>query len=162
MSTDQALLTNWQQQGDTLVQTDSSHVPHTLLQGTALRDFEFGAAMRLKHAANNEYPTFGILAQYNEEERLIIRFLQQEERWVLAIESEGMKPAVNRVLALSETFDPGALHRLNIIQHRCQTHILLDDNEVLVVVYTTQASQPGLMTQHASVEFTHIWQVGLE
>jgi hypothetical protein len=90
------------------------------------------------------------------------RFMHINSGWSLVVDSTGMQPVVNRVLPLPKTFDPAHWHRLNLIQHQCQTQILLDDEVMLYVVYTTSTSQPGIMLEQATIECAHVWQVGLE
>lgn len=134
---------------------------HYALKETALDLFEFGASMTLQHASDEAQQAYGIVLQYNEEEQLFIQFLQQQERWVLALESIGISPIINRVLALSPSFDPHEQHALRIKQQSEQFVIFVDDSEVLIVNESFRALQPGLFTHNVSVAFTAVQQSSL-
>lgn len=161
MNTEQAIFTDWEVRGDKLVQTEFLHGNQTSLRGIILRDFEFGATLRLASTEHRAHPSYGIVAQYNEAEHLMIHFIQINDQWSLVVESVDVHPAINRVLPLPATFNPTTWHRLNLIQHHSLTHILLDDEVVLQIVSTTSTTQPGLTVQDATIECAHIWQVGL-
>ncbi|GCE19981.1 hypothetical protein [Dictyobacter kobayashii] len=160
MIADQTLVSNWHVQEDELVQTELSHGEHTMLKGSALEQFEFGATLRLSKHNAEALPSLGILVQYSEQEKLYVFLFKQQERWALAVETTGVAPVVNRVIALPETFDPAEWHTLHLIQDQEQSHIHLDGTKVLMISEANRAAQPGLITVNAAAEFSRVWQKG--
>ncbi|GHO83359.1 hypothetical protein [Dictyobacter formicarum] len=158
MIADQTLVSNWHVQEDALVQTEFSHGERTILKGSLLEQFEFGATLRLSEHNEDTTPALGILAQYSEQEKLYVRLLKRQERWTLAVESMGIAPVVNRVISLPDTFNPTEWHTLHLVQDQAQTHIHLDGSEVLSITETARPAQPGLVTVNAAAAFSRVWQ----
>ncbi|GCE05901.1 hypothetical protein [Dictyobacter aurantiacus] len=153
------LVSNWHVQEDTLVQTEFSYGERTILKGSPLERFEFGATMRLDEHKEGVVATLGILAQYSEQYKIFVHLLKQQEHWVLAVESTDIDPVINRVVALPETFDLAAWHTLRLIQEQEQIHIHLDGTHVLSINEPARTAQPGLIITNAAASFSHIWQI---
>jgi hypothetical protein len=145
---------------DALVQTKLTKTEQTYFKGIFRSKYKFGVQMRLSHIEDAEStPAFGILVRdYNEQEHLRIRFSKQEQKWALIVESEGLTPVVNRVLALPENFDPATWHTLHLRQHNPHIHIYLDGSLILSINGIEQPTQPGLTTHNAAIEFNNVWQ----
>jgi hypothetical protein len=145
---------------DALVQTELTRTEQTHFKGIFRSKYEFSAQMRLSHSEDAASTSaFGILVRdFNEQEHIRIRFSKPVQRWALIVESAGMIPAVNRVLALPEDFDPTTWHILHLIQRNQQIHIHVDGSMILSINGIEQPTQPGLTTHNAAVEFNNIRQ----
>jgi hypothetical protein len=144
-----------------LENVDVTEGTHYALKETALDLFAFEANMALQHGNAEEQQAYGIVLHYNEQEKLFIEFLKQQDRWTLAVESTGIAPVINRVLALSSSFNPSEQHTLRIVQQSDHVVILVDGNEVLKVSEAFRLVQPGLFTHTVSVAFTDVEQAAL-
>ncbi|GCF09084.1 hypothetical protein [Dictyobacter arantiisoli] len=158
MITEQIVFLDWHLQEDTLTQIASTAGEQIILKGTALPQFEFGATLRLIAPLSEGQSALGILAHYSNKARLLIRFIQQQERWALAVETVGVAPVVNRVIALPADFDPADWHTLRLIQQVEQTDIYLDGTAILRVLETAYIAQPGIYVNNAGAEYSHISQ----
>lgn len=134
---------------------------HYALKETTLDLFAFGANMALEHGSAEEQQGYGVVLHYNEHEKLFIQFFKQQDRWTLAVESAGIAPVINRVLALSPAFNPSEQHALRMIQQSEHVVIFVDGNEVLTVSEAFRPVQPGLFTHNVSVAFTAVEQSSL-
>lgn len=163
MITVQSLQNRWQHiQEDDLVQSDFTTKEQIYIKGAALARYTFGSTMRLNDAPAGTIPSFGILLHYEDRENLRIRFSLQEERWALFIESEGIIPAINRILPLARDFEPSDWHTLQVLQKDEHLQIILNDALLLSVIDGARIGQPGLTIQNASVEINKIWQTPID
>jgi len=159
MIADQTLVSNWHVQEDALVQTEFSYGERTILKGSALERFEFGATMRLDEYKEEAVTTLGILAQYSEQYKLYVHLLREHGRWVLAVESTDIDPVINRAITLPAAFDPAEWHTLRLIQDQEQIHIHLDGTHVLSINETARTARPGLIITNAAASFSRVWQI---
>lgn len=160
MITEEAVLTTYIQE-NVLAQTELSAIEQNDLKGAALVEYSFSATMRLAHSNDSVMPAFGIMTHATGQEIIRVRLSKQTGRWSLIIENEGSTPAINRVLALADTFDPTDWHTLSLVQRNTQVHISLNGSPVLSIIDAVRITQPGLTTQNAGVEFINVRQTAL-
>ncbi|BCL81072.1 hypothetical protein ccbrp13_35370 [Ktedonobacteria bacterium brp13] len=163
ITTVQSLQNRWQHvQEDDLVQSTFSTREQIYIKGAALARYTFGTTMRLNDAPEGTLPAFGILIHYEEHENLRFRISMLNERWVLIVESEGLTPAINRIMRLPESFDPSAWNTLQLVQQDEHADIDLNGTTLLSIIDGARIGQPGLTTHNASVEINKVWQTPID